>query len=91
MRGIAVAQAAAAGDHLQPGVEHARKHAVLESLMQVANFPEFVFDPAGFDFLLETCQRRRRRIVFFQRFESGFGGEHAALDREMNSFQPRGI
>ena len=57
-RGIAIAQAASAGDHLQPGVEHAGEHAVFESLMQVANFPELFLDPAGFNFLLELAEHR---------------------------------
>ena len=45
-RGIAVAQAAAAGDLLQAGVDHAAPEAMLESLMKVADLPELVFDPA---------------------------------------------
>ena len=42
-------QAAAAGDLLQAGVEHAGKKPVLEALMEVAHLPELVFDPAGVD------------------------------------------
>ncbi len=62
--GITIAQAAAAGNHLQSGVEHAGKHTVFEPLMQVANFPELLLDPAGFDFLLELAEHRGGRIIF---------------------------
>ena len=41
-------QAATAGDLLQRRVKQPAKQAVFESLMEVANLPEFVFDPAGF-------------------------------------------
>ena len=58
-RRIAVAQAAPAGNHLQPGVEHAGVESVLESLVHVANFPELFLDPGGFDFLLKLAQSRR--------------------------------
>ena len=64
---------------------------MLESLVQVAHLPEFFFDPARFDFLLELAQHRRRRIVFLQRFKGRLRGEHPALDRQMNSLEPRRI
>ncbi len=55
--------------------------------MKVANFPKLIFDPAGFDFLLEARQRGGGRIIFLQRFESGFRRQHPALDCQMNSFE----
>src|SRR5271156_211680 len=55
--------------------------------MEVADFPKLFFDPAGFDLLLEAAQHGRRGIIFLQRLESGFGGQHAALDRQMNSLE----
>src|ERR1700680_2499693 len=61
---------------------------MLESLMEVADLPKLVFDPAGFDSLLESAQRGGRRIIFQQRLESSFCCEHAALNRQMNSLQP---
>ena len=56
---IPIPQPATARDHLQCGVEHTGKHAMLKSLMQVTNFPEFFFDPARFDFLLKLAEHRR--------------------------------
>ena len=80
-------ETAAARDLLESGVEHAGAESVLESLMEVANLPEFVFDPAGLDFRLECRERRGGEVIFHQRVEGGFGGEHAALDGEMNAFE----
>src|SRR5208282_3421795 len=60
---------------------------MLESLMKVADFPKLVFDPTGFDFLLEPAQHSGGRIVFLQRFESSFGCQHAALDGQVNSLK----
>src|ERR1700730_2085595 len=45
-RGIAVAQTAAACELLQAGVDHAAPESMLEALMKIADFPEFIFDPA---------------------------------------------
>src|SRR5580698_5214384 len=55
--------------------------------MKVANLPKLLFDPAGFDFLLERTECCGRRILFRQRLESSFSSQHAALDRQMNSFE----
>ncbi len=88
---IAVAQAAAASDHLQRGVEHAGVESVFKTLVHVAHFPELFFDPAGFDFFLKLAEHRGRRIIFLQRFESRLGSEHAALDREMNALESRRV
>src|SRR5580693_4506309 len=59
--------------------------------MKVANFPKLVFNPAGFDFLLEAAERSGGRIVFLKRFESGFSREHSALNRQMNSLEALGV
>ena len=40
-------------DGLETGVEDACSHAVLEALMEVADGPEFLFQPTAFDALLE--------------------------------------
>ena len=37
----------------RPALNHAAPESVLEALMEVADLPEFVFDPARFDSLLE--------------------------------------
>ena len=83
---VAVAHAASAGDLLDSGVDHAAPEAMFEALMEVANFPQFVFDPAVFNFLLIRAKRGSREIIFLQSFECSFGGQHSALDRQMNSF-----
>src|SRR4030088_2499745 len=89
--GIPIAQAASAGDELQGSMKHAGVESVRESLVHVADFPEFVFDPARFDFFLVPAERGRRRIVFDESLESSLGGEHPALNREMNSLEARGV
>ena len=90
-RSVAIAQAASAGNHLQPGVEYPGEHAVLKSLMQVADFPELFLDPAGFDFLLIVAEHRCGEIIFLQSLKRSLGREHPALDRQVNSLQPRRI
>ena len=85
---IAVAQAASAGELLQPGVDHSAPESMLEALMEVADLPEFVLDPARFHSLLKITERGGREIIFLQRLERGFGGQHAALDGQMNALQP---
>src|SRR5260370_8421992 len=91
LSGIPVVQTVSSRNQLQRSVEHASVESVLESLVHVADFPEFVFDPAGLDFFLVLAQSRGRRIVLPQRFEPGLCGKHATLDRKMNSLEPRRI
>src|ERR1700726_3485043 len=88
---IAIAQGAAAGDHLQSRVEYSSVKPLLKSLVHVADFPELVFDPTGFDFLLIRSESCYRRIIFLQRFECSLGGQHAALDCKVNALEARGI
>src|SRR2546426_2471938 len=45
-RWIAVTQAASAGNLLQTGMQHSPPESVLEALMEVANLPQLIFDPA---------------------------------------------
>src|SRR5258708_32740523 len=91
VRRIAIADAASAGYELQGSVEHSRVKALLESLMHVADFPEFLFDPTGFDFFLVRAERGGGGILFLQSFEGGLSGEHAALDGEVNPLQSGGV
>src|SRR5580692_2443223 len=79
--GVAVAQAASSGELLYTGVKQAREESVLESLMKVANLPKLIFDPAGFDFLLEAAERCRGRVIFLERLECSFSRQHSTLDR----------
>src|ERR1700756_508914 len=90
-RRVAAVETAAAGDLLQAGVEHSCPQAVLESLVEVADFPEFVLNPTVFDPTLKSDKSRGGRIIILQRFERSLSGEHAALDSKMNSLQSLGI
>src|SRR5258708_3111676 len=51
----AVAEAAVK-NFLESSVEHSGDHAILESLVKVAYWPELVFNPAGFDAALELAE-----------------------------------
>src|SRR5580692_1768031 len=79
--GVAVVQAAASGELLYTGVEQAGEESMFESLMKVANLPKLIFDPAGFDFLLEAAERCRGRVIFLERLEGSFSRQHSTLDR----------
>src|SRR5579872_2476678 len=84
---IPIAQAATSGELLNSCMEQACEESMLESLMKVANFPKFVFDPTGFNLLLKAAQHSSGKIIFLQRLESGLRGQHTALDRQMNAFE----
>src|SRR5580700_5795096 len=86
-RGIPVAQAASSGELLYAGVEQAGEESVLESLMKVADLPKLIFDPAGFDFLLEAAKHSGGRVLLLECLEGSFSRQHSALDRQMNSFE----
>src|SRR5262249_7960662 len=85
---IAAAHAASACELLNAGVNHPTPEAVLEPLMEVANLPEFLFDPAVIDFLLVGTQCGSRKIVLPQSCECGFRCHHSALDCQMDPLQP---
>src|SRR5260370_40112379 len=91
LSGIPVAQTMSSRDQLQRSVEHASVESVLESLVHVADFPQFVFDPAGLDLFLVRAQSRGGRILLAQSFERGLCGKHRAFDRKMNSLYPRRV
>ncbi len=55
MRWHAVVKAAVK-NFLESSVEHSGDHAMLESLVKVAHRPELVFNPTGFDALLELAE-----------------------------------
>src|SRR5207302_4443644 len=61
---------------------------MLEALVEVADFPQLLFYPAVLDSSLEVAQGCCRRVPLFESFEGCFRREHAALDGEMNSFEP---
>ena len=55
LRWIAIAKTAPSGELLQSGMKHAGPETMVEALMEVADLPELVFDPTGFDSLLKTA------------------------------------
>ncbi len=58
--------AAPAGDQLQPGIQHARQQAVLESLVKIADAVQFLAGPTGQEFVLIGTQRSLAEVVFEQ-------------------------
>src|ERR1700757_1431608 len=87
MRRVPIAKATASSELLQAGVEHAGEKSLFKCLMEVTHLPQFFFDPAGVDFFLELAERRGGGIAFRERIEGRLGGEHAALDGEVNALQ----
>src|SRR6266850_6236141 len=85
-RGQRIDKSAAAGDLLQRRIEKARELAVRETLMKIANLPKFLFDVALLDLCLISAERFRGSVAGFERFECGFGGEHATFYRKVNAF-----
>ena len=81
-------QAASAGELLQGRVQQAGDQPVLKALMEVAYFPQFVFDPAGIHALFVLLEPGGGEIIFEQRGKCSFRGEHAALDSQMNALEP---
>ena len=69
-------------------MDHAARKTMLESLMEVADLPQLIFDPTGFDSLCVLPHGRGREIVALHRVESCFGRQHAALDGKMNALEP---
>lgn len=51
-------QATSTGELLNPGVQHSPPEAMLESLVEVSNFPEFLFNPARVDLVLILAESR---------------------------------
>src|SRR5271155_4143254 len=89
--GVTIAQAASTGNKLKRRVENSGVETVFESLVHVADFPEFVFDPARFHSFLIRAQGLGRRIILPKCFECSLGRQHAALDREMNALEARRV
>src|SRR5437773_1148425 len=79
-RWIAVTQAASAGNLLQTGMQHSPPESVLEALMEVANLPQLIFDPARLDAFLVAAECRSGEIVFLDSFKSCFRGQHTTLN-----------
>src|SRR5438445_10599502 len=85
LSGIPVVQTVSSRNKLQRSVEHASLESVLESLVHVADFPEFVLDPAALDFFLVLAQSRRGGLALTQGFKRALCGTHATRARKNNS------
>src|SRR5207237_7472876 len=85
---IALAYPAAACELLQTSMDHAAHETVRKSLVEVTDFPKFISDPTGFDLLRVTANGGSGKIAAFHGVECRFRSQHAALDRQVNAFQP---
>src|SRR4029077_4916481 len=55
--------------------------------MEVANLPQFVANIALIDAVLKYAKRSSGGVARFERLENCLCGQHAALHRQMNSFE----
>ena len=88
---ITISHATSAGHQLQSGMKHSRNEAALESLMEVSNLPELFLDPACLHEFLKFPEACGRDIIRLKCFRGSLRGQHAALDREMDSLQPHRV
>src|SRR5438067_1622565 len=82
---------ATAGNVLQARVRHSEPAAVPKSSMKVSIATQFGRDPTLFHTRFKRLQCGRREIFSNESVKDSFGGQHAALDRRMNSFQACGV
>src|SRR5664279_4389752 len=73
---------------LNAGVQHPRQKTLVEALVEIADWPQLLFDPAFVHALLEFLEDVERVVILRHRLKGSFGGQHAALDSEMNPLQP---
>src|SRR5438067_1520240 len=69
-------------------MHHAVPEAVLESLMEVAHWPQLLLNPALLNFLLERAELGGGKVAATHRFKRRLRRQHATLDCQMNSLQP---
>src|SRR6202023_1308538 len=55
--------------------------------MEIAHFPQLIFDPAGIDALLILPEPGFAEIVFEECGKSCFCGEHSALNGQVNALE----
>src|SRR6185436_12169160 len=58
-----------------------------EALLEVARLPELRLDEARLHALRVGGERRLRAVALLQRVESRLGGQHAALEREVDALE----
>src|SRR5580704_16476853 len=86
-----VDQAATAGNELQAGLNETGNEAAVKGLMEIANFPQFFFDPAFIELARVGGEDGCRGVAFAEGFVNGFGGEHAGFNGGVDAFQALGI
>src|SRR5437868_8911354 len=69
-------------------MHHAVPEAVLESLMEVAHWPQLLLNPALLNFLLKGAELRGGEVAAAHRLKRRLRRQHPALDCQMNSLQP---
>src|SRR5438093_1134494 len=82
---------AAAEHHLDAGVEEAREEPVLEALVEVAHAPQLIGRPRAPDTGLVGAQALLREVAGEQAIEHRLRRQHAGLDGEVDSLEPRPI
>src|SRR5687767_15989581 len=89
MRAIAIdnSPCPSTGNKLQPGVDQPQPTSVSKSGVEVSHLAQFGNDPTLVHEPLIVGQLFRREVARDKRLEDRFGGEHATLDRGVNSFQ----
>ena len=87
MQFVFESEAASAGNHAEADVEHPNDQTTLESLVEVACRKQLAIGPRVFEFAFNGGEARRTGVAGLQRFECGFGGEHARLHRQVNSLE----
>src|SRR5215472_7204672 len=86
--GVVSVQSAPAGELLNARMEHAGDETLLEALVEVAHRPQLGLDPALVDARLELFEYGQGEVLLHHCIKRRLRGQHAALDREMNSLQP---
>jgi hypothetical protein len=83
---IPVRNASSTRNELESRMNHSRKEASLEPLMEVPHLPKFFLNPTLLDELLKAFQTVCRKIVRFDGFKGRLGGEETRLEGEMYTF-----
>src|ERR1700722_1735082 len=77
-----------ARDELQAGVKQTGVKTVMKSLMKISYGPQFFLDPAFLDLAWKRREGFRGGVARLQRIENGFGGQHAALNGDVDALEP---
>src|SRR5437764_11283092 len=87
MSGVTLVKPASERDLLQGRMDHAFEHSVFEGLVEVANLPQLVANPAFVHAALIAGKLIRAEVTVDERFICRLGGKHSTIDCEVNPFQ----